>query len=118
MICCVSLVGQWIDEASSKLAGTTRGRICQYHGPKRVRDVQSMAANYDVVVGSATSACIQRACLPAGIPAACACEHSSAQSDCLTVAGCRQAAAPGSHHAVKAWLPAVTTALEQQPVVL
>ena len=88
VICCVSLVGQWIDEASSKLAGTTKGRICQYHGPNRVRDVQKMAANYDVVVGTAPAARLQRACLPSG-----AClqlpEHSTAQPDCPTVAGCR-----------------------------
>ena len=77
VICCVSLVGQWIDEASSKLAGTTRGCICQYHGPNRDRDVQRMAANYDVVVGSATSASSVPACCQ-GMLAASASEHNSA----------------------------------------
>jgi SWI/SNF-related matrix-associated actin-dependent regulator of chromatin subfamily A3 len=44
----VSLVGQWVAEARSKLADKSL-RIVEYHGGSRPRDVQLLAA-HDVVV--------------------------------------------------------------------
>ena len=35
VVCAVSLVGQWIDEAKSKSNGSLR--VYQYHGPSRIR---------------------------------------------------------------------------------
>lgn len=48
MVCAVSLVGQWLDEAKSKLDGSLR--LYMYHGPGRIRDVGHLATNYDLVV--------------------------------------------------------------------
>ena len=48
MVCAVSLVGQWMEEARSKLNGSLR--MYQYHGQGRNRDVQSLATDYDLVV--------------------------------------------------------------------
>jgi SNF2 family DNA or RNA helicase len=45
--CPVSLVGQWIDEAKSKLQDP--GLIYPYHGQKRVRDAEILARNSIVV---------------------------------------------------------------------
>eukprot|EP00531_Pseudo-nitzschia_arenysensis_P016699 CAMPEP_0116122050 /NCGR_PEP_ID=MMETSP0329-20121206/4012_1 /TAXON_ID=697910 /ORGANISM="Pseudo-nitzschia arenysensis, Strain B593" /LENGTH=1515 /DNA_ID=CAMNT_0003615881 /DNA_START=43 /DNA_END=4590 /DNA_ORIENTATION=+ len=47
VICPVSLVGQWIDEARSKLKDP--GLIYPYHGPNRKRDPNILAANSIVV---------------------------------------------------------------------
>lgn len=47
VVCPVSIVGQWIDEAKAKLAAKLK--ICQYYGPKRERDPKKLAA-YDIVV--------------------------------------------------------------------
>ena len=47
VICPVSLVGQWIDEARSKLDDP--GLIYPYHGSNRVRDPRKLAANSIVV---------------------------------------------------------------------
>ncbi len=48
MICSVSLVGQWLDEAKSKLDGSLR--LYMYHGSGRIRDAQRLATDYDLVV--------------------------------------------------------------------
>lgn len=48
VVCAVSLVGQWVEEARSKSAGGLR--ILQYHGQGRQRDIQKIASNYDLVV--------------------------------------------------------------------
>jgi len=45
--CNVSLVGQWIEEAKSKLANP--GLIYSYHGVSRKRDARSLALNAIVV---------------------------------------------------------------------
>ncbi len=47
VICPVSLVGQWIDEARSKLEDP--GLIYPYHGQNRMRDPRKLAANSIVV---------------------------------------------------------------------
>ena len=47
VICPVSLVGQWIEEAKSKLKDP--GLIYPYHGPKRKRDAKKLSANSIVV---------------------------------------------------------------------
>ena len=53
VVCAVSLVGQWMAEAQSKLdkgpAGTSL-RIVMYHGQNRIKDVKKLANDYDVVV--------------------------------------------------------------------
>ena len=57
MICPVSLVGQWIDEARSKL--NEPGLIYPYHGQNRKRNPNILAANsivvttYDVLASDA-----------------------------------------------------------------
>jgi len=48
VVCNVSLVGQWYDEASSKLA-SDQLRVYKYYGPNRTRD-PAVLANYDIVV--------------------------------------------------------------------
>ena len=48
MICPVSLVGQWLDEAKSKLDGSLR--LYMYHGPRRIKDAARLATDYDLVV--------------------------------------------------------------------
>ena len=50
VVCAVSLVGQWIDEARSKLDGAGGLRIHMYHGQKRVRDPARLANDFDLVV--------------------------------------------------------------------
>ena len=50
VVCAVSLVGQWIEEARSKLDGDNRMRIHMYHGQKRIRDVKALAEDFDLVV--------------------------------------------------------------------
>ena len=48
MICPVSLVGQWLEEAQSKLDGSLR--LYMYHGGSRIRDARRLATDYDLVV--------------------------------------------------------------------
>eukprot|EP00892_Ulva_mutabilis_P010165 jgi/Ulvmu1/7520/UM037_0064.1 len=48
VLCKVSLVGQWVKEARSKLANRSLS-ICEYHGSSRTRSVEKLAA-CDVVV--------------------------------------------------------------------
>jgi len=48
VVCNVSLVGQWYDEASSKLA-TGQLSVYKYYGSNRTRD-PAVLANYDIVV--------------------------------------------------------------------
>ena len=48
MICPVSLVGQWLEEARSKLDGSLR--LYMYHGGSRIRDARRLATDYDLVV--------------------------------------------------------------------
>jgi hypothetical protein len=50
VVCNVSLVGQWISEAKSKLKDP--GLVYSYHGHGRKRDPNILAANAIVVVGS------------------------------------------------------------------
>ena len=50
VVCAVSLVGQWIDEARSKLDTVNGLRIHMYHGQKRIRDPERLANDYDLVV--------------------------------------------------------------------
>ena len=48
VICPVSLVGQWLEEAKSKLDGSLR--LYMYHGGNRIRDAKRLATDYDIVV--------------------------------------------------------------------
>ena len=48
VVCAVSLVGQWIEEAKQKTAGSLR--IHMYHGPNRIRDAKRLANDFDLVV--------------------------------------------------------------------
>ena len=48
MVCPVSIVGQWLEEARSKLGGSLT--LYQYHGQARERDAATIATAYDVVV--------------------------------------------------------------------
>lgn len=48
MICMVSLVGQWLEEAKSKLDGSLK--LYMYHGSSRKRDANYLAANFDLVI--------------------------------------------------------------------
>ncbi|KAG1670539.1 hypothetical protein FOA52_015404 [Chlamydomonas sp. UWO 241] len=48
VVCAVSLVGQWVDEAKSKSSGSLK--ILQYHGSNRPKDVKKVAVGYDLVV--------------------------------------------------------------------
>ena len=50
VVCAVSLVGQWIDEARSKLDGNNTLRIHMYHGQKRIRDPKKLAEDFDLIV--------------------------------------------------------------------
>ena len=50
VVCAVSLVGQWIDEARSKLDDASGLRIHMYHGQKRIRDPARLANEFDLVV--------------------------------------------------------------------
>ncbi|PSC76011.1 helicase-like transcription factor isoform B [Micractinium conductrix] len=50
VVCAVSLVGQWIAEAQSKLAGNNVLRIHMYHGQGRIRDPVRLAHDFDLVV--------------------------------------------------------------------
>lgn len=48
VVCAVSLVGQWIEEARSKTGGSLR--IHMYHGSGRIRDPKRLANDFDLVV--------------------------------------------------------------------
>lgn len=48
VICPVPLVGQWLEEAKSKLDGSLR--LYMYHGTGSIRDAQRLANDYDLVV--------------------------------------------------------------------
>ena len=50
VICAVSLVGQWIDEAKSKLDEDSGLRILMYHGQQRTKNPKKIAEDYDLVV--------------------------------------------------------------------
>ncbi|KAK9827580.1 hypothetical protein WJX81_000554 [Elliptochloris bilobata] len=50
VMCAVSLEGQWIEEAKTKL--NRAPRVCKYHGQCRVRDVLKLANNYDLVIAT------------------------------------------------------------------
>jgi SWI/SNF-related matrix-associated actin-dependent regulator of chromatin subfamily A3 len=50
VVCAVSLVGQWVDEAKSKLAADSGLRIHMYHGTNRIRDPMRLAKDFDLVV--------------------------------------------------------------------
>lgn len=50
MVCAVSLVGQWIEEARAKLAGGSDLRIHMYHGAARNRCSETLATEFDLVV--------------------------------------------------------------------
>ena len=50
VICAVSLVGQWIDEAKSKLTEAAGLRILMYHGQTREKNPRKIADNYDLIV--------------------------------------------------------------------
>ena len=54
VVCAVSLVGQWIDEARSKLSKGADGKeqlsIHMYHGQKRIRDAKLLAEEFDLIV--------------------------------------------------------------------
>ena len=54
VVCNVSLVGQWIDEAKSKLKNP--GLVYAYHGTNRKRCAQTLANNAIVVTTYATLA--------------------------------------------------------------
>ena len=48
VVCAVSLVGQWLEEAKSKLDGSLA--LYMYHGSSRKRDPAFLATNFDLVV--------------------------------------------------------------------
>jgi hypothetical protein len=48
VVCAVSLVGQWVAEATERAGGSLS--IYQYHGQGRTRNVEELALKYDVVV--------------------------------------------------------------------
>ena len=48
VVCAVSLVGQWMEEAKSKLNGSLH--MYQYHGQGRIRDPKRLAVDFDLVV--------------------------------------------------------------------
>ena len=50
VVCAVSLVGQWIEEARSKLSGGAGLRIHMYHGTKRIKDAKKLAQDFDLIV--------------------------------------------------------------------
>ena len=50
VVCAVSLVGQWIAEAKSKLSDDSSLRIHMYHGTARDRSTKRLAEDYDLVV--------------------------------------------------------------------
>jgi SWI/SNF-related matrix-associated actin-dependent regulator of chromatin subfamily A3 len=52
VVCPVSLVGQWVDEANSKLAVDSSLRIHMYHGSRRIREPTRLANDFDLVVTS------------------------------------------------------------------
>jgi SWI/SNF-related matrix-associated actin-dependent regulator of chromatin subfamily A3 len=49
VVCPVSLVGQWVSEAKSKLSEDAALRIHEYHGQGRIRDSAKLA-DFDLVV--------------------------------------------------------------------
>lgn len=48
VVCAVSIVGQWLEEAKSKLGGSLT--LYQYHGQSRERGAANLATSYDLVV--------------------------------------------------------------------
>jgi SNF2 family DNA or RNA helicase len=50
VVCAVSLVGQWIAEAKSKLSDDSSLRIHMYHGTGRIKNTAKLAKDYDLVV--------------------------------------------------------------------
>ena len=50
VVCAVSLVGQWIAEAKSKLSDDSSLRIHMYHGTGRDKNTARLARDYDLVV--------------------------------------------------------------------
>ncbi|KAK3264219.1 hypothetical protein CYMTET_27027, partial [Cymbomonas tetramitiformis] len=54
VICAVSLVGQWIEEAKGKLKAPLR--IHMFHGTNRIRDPQRLATEFDLVVTTYSTA--------------------------------------------------------------
>ncbi len=44
----MSLVGQWMEEAQSKLGGSLRMHM--YHGQGRIRDQERLATEFDLIV--------------------------------------------------------------------
>ena len=48
VICAVSLVGQWLEEAKSKLDGSLK--LYMYHGSSRKRNSHYLATSFDLVV--------------------------------------------------------------------
>ena len=61
VVCAVSLVGQWLDEAKSKLDGSLR--LYMYHGSGRIRDAARLACDYDLVVTTYQVSAEQALCL-------------------------------------------------------
>ena len=60
MVCTVSLVGQWLDEAKSKLDGSLC--LSMYHGSGRIRDAARLASDYDLVVTTYQVSAEQASC--------------------------------------------------------
>ena len=50
VVCPVSLVSQWSDEACARLSEMHKKSVYRYYGSGRIRDVQRLAQNYDIVV--------------------------------------------------------------------
>jgi len=50
VVCAVSLVGQWIAEAKSKLSSESSLRIHMYHGQGREKNASKLAKDFDLVV--------------------------------------------------------------------
>ena len=48
VVCAVSLGGQWLEEAKSKLDGSLN--LYMYHGSSRKRDTRYLATTFDLVV--------------------------------------------------------------------
>ena len=48
VVCAVSLAGQWLEEAKSKLDGSLK--LYMYHGSSRKRDTHYLATTFDLVV--------------------------------------------------------------------
>ncbi|WIA28309.1 hypothetical protein OEZ86_010860 [Tetradesmus obliquus] len=58
VVCAVSLVGQWADEADRRTAGNLR--ICQYHGSGRFKySEERLATDFDIVVTTYSILCAE-----------------------------------------------------------